>query len=168
MTTRLFLTVILSLAGTASTFTQSPGRFSTAGAEQSVLAGTVDSLTRFALFTLTGAIVLAGLVFISYVMRSCADLKKSQSNARNTILHLLIWAAGLGTFGSSCSPAQQARAAAYQAAQESDNSRCPMNRHYDPQVNERLNNRYPCNGHSNWHGPVYCRYCGKRIYNSRY
>lgn len=120
----------------------------------------VSQLEYNALLALLGAVVLMGIIYICHVSKVCADLNQPQKNIRS----LLILVAGLGAFCSSCSAEQQALAAQYQPREEYRS--CPLNHQDTGQTDSAFNNRYPSIGYSNWYGPAYCKYCGRRVSNS--
>lgn len=131
------------------------------------IANLAGQLGYNALLILLAAVALMGIVFIGQVSKACADLNRPRRNTRSSFFGLLILAAGLSVFCSSCSAEQRALAAQYRDA-AAENHTCPMNQHYTNQADPGFNNRYPSNAYSNWYGPTYCKYCGKRILNKRF
>lgn len=145
------------------------GLYTTAGTGRAAdtggsdMANIVGQLEYNALLALLGALVLMGMVFICHVWKACADLNRPEKNARN----LLILVAGLSVFCSSCTVEQRMRAAEYRAAEAAENRACPSPHRHVNYENTPLNNRYPYNGYSNWQSPVFCKYCGQRVFNVR-
>ena len=113
------------------------------------------------MLALIAAVVLIAVGWICYVYKACAGLNKAQGNSRKPFLSFLVIAVGLSTLCSSCSAEQQALAARNQAMEETRS--CPMNQHQSNQAYNAYKNRYPTNSYSNWQGPAFCRYCGKKL-----
>jgi hypothetical protein len=165
MKNRNFVTALLFGAATVSLSAQAPSHFYSKSMEPSALADSVNTLTHTALFTLLGAILLAGVAFIWHAWKSCASLNQSQTNTRNHFLLFLICTAGLSAFGSSCNAAQRARSVDIRAAQATEIRTCPMNAHCCDRANTAFNSRSPYQGFSNWQGSTFCKFCGQRIYS---
>lgn len=110
MSNKFLATIIMFGAGMASLSAQAPGALHAAPMEQTALSGIVDGLTRHALFALLGAIVLAGAIYIAYVCKHCNDLGTKRNNIHGRSVALVLFVAGLSSFGSSCTAAQRTRA----------------------------------------------------------
>ena len=167
MPSKFFSATLLSFA-TASLFAQAPGHMQSVQAGHADIANLTGSLTQNALFTLFGAIALVGMVWIGYIIKACACLNQPQVKARKSVINLLLLAAVLSSFCSSCSVEQRAMAARYRASEAAENRTCPSQHHYVNHVNSPFNNRYPYNGDSNGQGPAFCKHCGQRIFNSKH
>lgn len=140
----------------------------TADAEGSEVAGVIDQLQHNALLALLGAILLMGIVYVCHVSKACADLNRSKTNVRHSFPVLLILAATLSTFCSSCSVEQQVMAEQYRAAMEVEYRGCPAHHYSGNDSNVAFDNHSSSNGHSNAFGPSFCKYCGQRIPFRRY
>lgn len=119
-----------------------------------------------ALLLLMGAIALFGLVFICHISKACLDLKPRQKSTGKPFLLILVVGLGMCFLLGSCTLAQQARIEDSRAAQAAENRICPMNQHIEDPSSTAYR-RYPLNSSPNWHGPVFCRRCGQRIYQNR-
>jgi hypothetical protein len=152
----------MSFSSAASLFAQAPAAAHTG---QVTEMDAVRMLEQNALLALIGAVILTVLLWIACVARECTQLNKPRANGSKSFLAVLMLAAGLSAFGSSCTAAQRARAAEYHAAQAAENRTCPMNQHHRNEMAPGLDNRYPYYGSSHWAGPTYCKYCGQRRTN---
>jgi len=152
-------------------FSTSTGKAQTAftgihqGHEQEV-ANLTGQLGHNALLLLMGAIVLLGLVFISYISKAFLDLKPPQKNTGRSFLLILVVGFGLCFSLGSCTMTQQARVEDFHAAPLAENRTCPMNQHIDDQ-SYMAYRRNPVNSYSNWYGPVFCKRCGQRLNQNR-
>ncbi len=167
MPSKFFSATLLSFA-TASLFAQAPGHMQSVQAGHADIANLTGSLTQNALFTLLGAIALVGMIWIGYIIKACACLNQPQVKARKSVINLLLLAAVLSSFCSSCSIEQRAMAARYRASEAAENGTCLMHHHYNNQADAAFHNRYPYSGYSNGQGPAFCKHCGQRIFNSKH
>ncbi len=164
MSKNICLSILMALTCATSLFAQGPT------AMQSVAVEEMDALRLLeqnALLALIGAVVLMGLLWICSVVHECSQLNKRRDNGSKAFMSTLILAAGLSMFGSSCTAAQQARAADLRAAQAVEGRTCPMHQHHNDQADAAFNNRSASNGYSNWYGPSFCKYCDQRISSVR-
>ncbi|MBL7781985.1 MAG: hypothetical protein JNM22_12260 [Saprospiraceae bacterium] len=135
---------------------------------KSELSNLLGQLEYSALLFLLGAAALAGIVWISYVLRTCADLNKNTRNTRGHFLFLLAMLAGMGIAGSGCSSTQLARAAEMRAAQAAESSNCicqsaaPNNLYYGMSGMYNLTSYYT---NSNAFSRPVCKRCGRPVTN---
>ena len=165
MSNNLFFTALLSVAGAASLSAQAPAQIATTTMEQSELTAIVDNLEQLGLFTLAGIIILAGIFFICCVIKACSFLNHSKNKIRHTFIHVMVLAVGVCSLGSSCTSTQQALAAEISTAREAETFSCSMQLHEDLWESELQRNRYANYGPNYRNVPVFCRYCGQRIWN---
>ena len=164
-----FFPAALILVSQAPLFAQNPATtLRSAGLDDSTLGNLVSQLQQNALLALLGMVILMGLAWLFCIWNACAGLNSKPKNAPAPSLPLLLLvAAGLSVFGSSCSAAQQAQAADIQAARAAEGSHCVCHAPFDNRNyyrNSGLNNRYPSQDYSNDTGRPFCRQCGQRIY----
>jgi SNF family Na+-dependent transporter len=127
-----------------------------------------DVLTTNALMALFCLMLLTGIVMVTYAWNAYDNLDKNPKNSRSTsMLIVLVLAAGLSTLGSSCTAAQQARAAQIRTAQASEGRYCTCPAPHSPgyYANAGLKNQYLHHEYSKHYGPAFCRQCGLRIVN---
>ena len=169
MTSKFLSTAILSFVGIATLPAQNlVTALHHAGAKDSTLDNLVDQLTQNAVTALLGMVVLMGIAWIFCIWNACAGLNRKQKNPPAPSLPLLLLvAAGLGIFGSSCTAAHRAQAADIQAARAAEGGHCVCHAPFDNRNyygNAGLNNRYPSQNYSHDTGRPFCRQCGQRVY----
>jgi len=135
------------------------------GTGNSDMSHIVGQLEQSALLALCGFVVLMIIIYICHVSKACVDLNRPRGNTSRSLLSLLILAAGLSAFCSSCSVEQQVMATQYLDAVAAENRACPMNQYHGNQADPAFNNLYPYNGYSTSYSPSFCKYCGKRVFN---
>ena len=122
--------------------------------------GVVNRLLQYALSALIVVVVLTGIVWIAYLYKSCKQLTTPE---RSVQVNLFLFLFGLIVLGSSCTGVQMARAVELETAQTAENScyNSPHGHRYDASSFS-----YPAANtpYSNWRTPVFCKFCGKRIY----
>jgi len=163
MLNNLFFTALLSVASVAAVSAQASAQIATTRIEHSELTATVDNLEQIALFTLAGVIVLAGMFFIFYVVKSCSGLNRTKHKTRHNFIHLMFLAVGLCSVGSSCTSLQQALATETYIIEKAETRSCPLGQHDDYWAKEMQSNRYTNYFSNQRNVPVFCRYCGQRI-----
>ena len=131
-----------------------------AEAENSKIAGAIGQFCFDATLCFLCAMGVLVLGFIVYMVKSFADLSKRNTQLRQIVI--LALALGLSALGSSCSPAQKARAEQYRVAMEAEQRLCPMEHHYHG-ADDWINNAYAYHNTSVWYGPTFCKQCGQRI-----
>lgn len=146
--------------------------FRAAVVNESSLGNLVGQLTQNALVVLVGIVLLMGIAWLFGIWNACAELNKKTKNAHKPSLSIILClAAGLSVFGSSCTLAQQARAADIQAARTSEGGHCAChassdNRPYATGYAEGYN-QYPYRSNIGMNRP-FCKQCGQRIYQHKY
>jgi hypothetical protein len=107
-----------------------------------------------------GILLIFLIAFFFYLGRNTAELNKPQKplNRLTPAFLLLV----LCTIGSSCSPAQRARAEQYTRTMEAQQHNCPVNHHSQP-ADPDFSNGYTTGGYYNGNRPAFCKWCGKRI-----
>jgi hypothetical protein len=166
MTAKIFFASALAFIGTAPLCAQSRAPLQAANMDDADLSNVIGLLEQNALLALLSIVFLMGVAWFCGLWKACADLNKPQSSARPpSLLLLLALAAGLGTVGSSCTAAQQARAADIRAARDAEGGICVCNIPY----NNRSYNDYTGINKQYFDqdlatGKPFCRHCGLRIY----
>ena len=171
-TTALPIALLSSLlAGMAQTHFSAIDNSQAFDHSQSELGNVLGQLEYSALLFLLGAAALVGIAWISYVLRTCADLNKNTRNTKGHLLLLLAMLASIGTMGSGCSATQLARANEMRAAQAAESSVCicqsgaPNNLFYGM---SGMNNLTPYYTFSSSSSIPTCKRCGRPIeYRSR-
>ncbi len=140
--------------------------YETGDSGRSDMSDVTGQLQQHAVLVLLGAVALMVLVFICGVWKACATCDKPQANSR--FFSLLIVAAGLSTFCSSCSVEQQMMMEQYPVVDATAaNPGCPYSNHHEFAANQAFTNRYPSFGSPISNTPSVCRHCGQKIHNGR-
>lgn len=159
MHTKLILTCSLFLFAQRALFAQAFNSMHHTQIEAEV-DGAVNRLQQYALLALIVAVVLMGIVWIAYLYKSCKQLTAPKRSAQ---VNLFLFLFGLIVLGSSCTGVQLARAVEIETAQTSENPcyNSPHRHRYDAAY---INYSTASTPYSNWRTPVFCKFCGKRIY----
>lgn len=166
----LFCTALFIFTATAAASAQAPftAKPNIAGIADSSLDNLFQILSANALMAFLCLMLLAGIVMVYCAFNAYNDLDKNPKKSHSaSMLILLVIAAGLSTFGSSCTTAQMARAAQIRTAQAQEGRYCTCPTPHSPghYASAGLNNQHTYHEYSNNYGHAFCRQCGLRIVN---
>jgi hypothetical protein len=166
MTSKFLSAAALALMGTNTLSAQAPvTALCLAGAEDSNLNNLVSQLGQNALQVLLCVVGLMGLAWFFSIWNACVGMNKKQKTTHvSSLLLLIVFAAGMSVFGSSCTMAQQARAADIHTARAAGGS-CQASCHSRPhEGNSGTYNQYQYSHPSTGSGMLFCKLCGRRTY----
>ncbi len=166
MASKLLSAAVLAFAGIVSLPGQNPTTpLRYAGVQETHVGSLVGQLEQNALTALLGMVVLMGVAWIFCIWNACAGLGKKHKNARLSSLFLcLSVAAGLSISGSSCTAVQQAQAIDILAVQAAEGAHCVC---HAPLSNNQYSGyvgMYNQPNRKSGNGKMFCRQCGRQVY----
>lgn len=169
MASKLVTAAVLTLMGINTITAQAPvSAFHHAGKDDSNLNGLVGQLGQNALLVLLGVVALMGLAWLFCIWNSCVGLnKKQKSTGIPSLQLLLLLAAGITVFSSSCTTLQWSRAADMYPAQPTEGGYCLCHTGYNNRFNygyAGTYKQYTYNLTSADSGRPFCQQCGRRMY----